>query len=277
MSGCRTIRWGDMDCSCAVTRCRAASSTFRGLVTTPALRRSANPAASSVRAIERVMLDIASGPLRDDDLRGTREGHRHPHHHRHRLRWYHLVVWVVGAAIAFASRQVVRPHLSARILAPGGAWALRLTNVFGVEASFRPDCSCRLTDAIKGTESSWASVEGWAADWFAEWRSGEHDEACEFIQAACGDAVPGVVDALIVLAETAGGDPDLLSWVGAGPLEDLISHSGKGFRALSDVDRAARENSAFRAALGNVWLDADVPETVRIRLAALGAWVLTQG
>jgi len=148
--------------------------------------------------------------------------------------------------------------------------------VFGSEASFRPDGSCRLTDAVERTELSWASVDGWAADWFAEWRSGEHGQACDFIQAACDDAVPGVVDALIVLAEAAGGDADLLSWVGAGPLEDLVLHSENGLRALPDVDRAARQNSAFRTALGNVWLRADVPEPVRTRLAELGARVLEQ-
>jgi hypothetical protein len=53
---------------------------------------------------------------------------------------------------------------------------------------------------------SWVSVERWAADWFAEWRAEDHGDASEFIQNACKDAVPGVVGALIVLAEAAGGD-----------------------------------------------------------------------
>lgn len=116
----------------------------------------------------------------------------------------------------------------------------------------------------------------WAADWFAEWRSGERGEACEFIQAACDDAIPGVVDALIVLADAAEGDAELLGWVGAGPVEDLVSHSGNGARVLPEVDRAARQSPAFRAALRNVWLGADVSEPVKSRLVEFGARVLEQ-
>jgi hypothetical protein len=143
----------------------------------------------------------------------------------------------------------------------------------GSLASFRPDGSCRLTDEIDGTEIVWESVARWAVDWFAEWRAKDHGDACDFIGAACDDAVAGVVDALVVLAETAVGD-DELAWVGAGPLEDLMSHSGNGLRVLVDVDRAARQNVAFRAALGNTWLGDDVPPAVRERLAVLGAQAL---
>lgn len=143
--------------------------------------------------------------------------------------------------------------------------------MFGSEATFGTDGSCRLTDAAEETESSWSTVEEWATAWFAEQRSEKWAGACEFINVACDDAVPGVVDALIVLAETADGDAELLSWVGAGPLEDLVSHSGNGLRVLTDVDRAARQNPAFRNALSNVWLGKDVPEVARKRLAELGA------
>jgi hypothetical protein len=149
--------------------------------------------------------------------------------------------------------------------------------MFGSEVSFRPDGSCGVADVVEGTEVSWPSVAAWAADWFSEWRAGEHGGACVFIQVACVDAVQGVVDALTVLAETAGGDAELLGWVGAGPLEDLVSHSGNGLGVLAEVDRAARQNSAFRTALANVWLGADAPLAVRSRLAELGAQVLTQG
>jgi hypothetical protein len=132
-------------------------------------------------------------------------------------------------------------------------------------------------DAVEGTEFTWVSVEAWAADWFSEWGAGDRGEACEFIHVACDEAVPGVVDALIVLAEIADGDEVRLGWVGAGPLEDLVSHSGNGLRVLAEVDRAARQNIAFRAALRNVWLGEDVPEPVRTRLGELGARVVTQG
>lgn len=143
----------------------------------------------------------------------------------------------------------------------------------GSEACFRPDGSCRLTDEIDGTEIVWESVARWAGEWFAEWRAKDHGDACDFIGTACGDAVVGVVDALVVLADTAVGD-DELAWVGTGPLEDLVSHSGNGLRVLADVDRAARQNVAFRSALSNTWLGSDVPAPVRDRLAVLGARVL---
>lgn len=144
------------------------------------------------------------------------------------------------------------------------------------EATFGIDGSCRLTSALLGTDSSWVTVEQWAVAMLDEWRAKKYLEAHEFIDAACQDAVPGVVDALIVLAETADGDADLLGLVGAGPLEDLVSHSGNGLRVLPDVDRAARQNPAFRAALTRVWLGPDVPEAVRTRLGELGAQVLGQ-
>jgi hypothetical protein len=143
--------------------------------------------------------------------------------------------------------------------------------VSGSQASFRPDGSCLLTDDFEGTQRTWSSVSAWGCDWFAEWRAGEHGEASEFASVACDDAVPGVVGALVVLAEAAEGDADLISWVGAGPLEDLLSHSGNGLRVVDEVDRAARANSAFRAALRVVVTGEDVPQPVVTRLAALRA------
>ncbi len=128
-----------------------------------------------------------------------------------------------------------------------------------------------MTDAVEETELSWPTVEQWAAAWFAEQRSEKWAEACEFMNTACDDAVPGVVEALIVVSEMAGCDAQLLGWVGAGPLEDLVSHRGNGLRVLTDVDRAARQNPAFRNALSNVWLGENVPEVVRKRLGELGA------
>jgi hypothetical protein len=151
-----------------------------------------------------------------------------------------------------------------------------VVGVTGSDASFGADGSCRLTNDVLGTEAAWTSVEEWAAAWFAEWRGNEHGAACDFIDAAGDDAVPGVVEALVVLAESAGGDEQVLSWIGAGPLENLVSHSGNGLLVLADVDRAARQNIAFRAALRTVWLGSDVPEPVRVRLTELGATDLSQ-
>jgi len=132
-----------------------------------------------------------------------------------------------------------------------------------------------LSDETDGTELVWESVSQWAAEWFPEWRATSTATlATSFIRAACDDAVAGVVDdALVMLAETADGDEEL-AWVGAGPLEDLVSHSGNGLRVLADVERAARQNAAFRAALNNTCLGSDVSDVVRGRLAGLGARVL---
>ncbi|CCH90142.1 protein of unknown function [Modestobacter italicus] len=143
--------------------------------------------------------------------------------------------------------------------------------MFESEATFRPDGSCLLVDVLAGTQRTWPSVTAWAADWFAEWRAGEHGDASDFAGVACDAAAPGVVGALVVLADAAEGDADLIAWVGAGPVEDLLSHSGNGLRVLDEVDRAARRQPAFRAALGTVVLGNDVPEPVVTRLAELTA------
>lgn len=78
------------------------------------------------------------------------------------------------------------------------------------EASFLPDASCRLTDPFERTECTWSSMAAWASDWISEWRADEWGAAKEFLQVACDDAVPGVVDGLVVLAEAADGDDDLI-------------------------------------------------------------------
>ncbi|HEY5455242.1 MAG TPA: hypothetical protein VIJ96_07220 [Acidothermaceae bacterium] len=59
--------------------------------------------------------------------------------------------------------------------------------------------------------------------------------------------------------------------IGAGALEDLVSHSGNRLRVLDEVDTAARQNPAFRQALTGVWLGSDLPDPVRTRLAPYGA------
>lgn len=138
-------------------------------------------------------------------------------------------------------------------------------------AVIRPDGSCSFSDPDEDASADWATLADWAVAWIAEWRNGEHGPAGEFIHAACDDAVPGVVDALVVLAETADGDAEVLGWAGAGPLEDLVSHSGNGLQVLDAVDIAARQNPAFRRALTGVWLGFDLPDPVRTRLAPYGA------
>ena len=110
-----------------------------------------------------------------------------------------------------------------------------------------------------------------------EWKANEHGDASEFIHDACRRALPGVVGALVVLAELADRDDQLVSWVGAGPLEDLISHDGHGAAVLDEVERSARQNAAFRAALGHVWLTAEASKAVQSRLAIFGTRVVGAG
>jgi hypothetical protein len=138
-------------------------------------------------------------------------------------------------------------------------------------AGFGADGSCRLAAEFDEPGRSWPSVRSWADEWVAEKRAERHGDASEFLEDACEYAVPGVVDALAVLADVASLDADMLGLVGAGPLEDLLSHSGNGARVLGEVERAARQGRAFRAALRSVWLGGDVPEKVRARLVELGA------
>jgi hypothetical protein len=145
-----------------------------------------------------------------------------------------------------------------------------------VVASIGADGSCHLSESFDGNDALWPTLEAWASDWFTEWRGkGPERPASEFISAACSDAVAGVVDALIVLAEKANGDAELLSWVGAGPLEDLVSHYGHATAVVDDVERAARQSTSVRAALQNVWLGNEVPPDARSRLVKLGATSLT--
>jgi hypothetical protein len=134
--------------------------------------------------------------------------------------------------------------------------------VLVTEAFFDPDGSCRLVDRFERTEVRWPSVAAWASDWAAEWRSQDWADASDFLNEACDEMTPGVVDALVVLAESIGEDDDLLASVGAGPLEDLLSHSGHGLAVLDEMDRAVRRSPALRIALGSVLLASGVPEPV---------------
>ena len=140
------------------------------------------------------------------------------------------------------------------------------------EAHLHPDGSCDVYDTIEERRSgAWPSVRAWADTWLEEWRASQSGPAGHFISALTDAASPGVVEVLVVLAEAAGGDEEMLGWVGAGPIEDLVSHSGNGAGVLAEVDRAARQEPAFRAALSGAWLNAAVPDDVRDRLAQFGA------
>jgi len=134
-----------------------------------------------------------------------------------------------------------------------------------------PDGSCVLVTA-EDTAFVWASHEELAADWLAEQHEPDPGAgpAYEFLDEACSAATPGIVDILVTIAEAAADDGDMLGALGAGHLEDLVSHSGNGAVVLEEVDRAARRSPAFRTALRGVWLGWDVPPHVKARLVGLG-------
>jgi hypothetical protein len=138
------------------------------------------------------------------------------------------------------------------------------------EAYLEPDGTCWLYDAFEETRvAEWPSLAAWAEAWIDECSSGRFAFACDFGDAMTEEPREWAVEALVLLSEMA--TPDQRGLVGAGPLEDLLSHFGNGARVLDEVERVARKRPAFRAALSNVWLGEDVPEGVRHRLAELDA------
>lgn len=143
-----------------------------------------------------------------------------------------------------------------------------------MSAMYTSDGACQLVD-FYGTTTTWSTAVEWADAWLDEWRSDEHGPACEFIDEMTDRATHGVVAVLMVLAARAMPVAEEVSWVGAGPLEHLLSHSGHGAEILDEVERAALHQPAFKAALSNVWLGGDVDAEVRSRLVALGARDLT--
>lgn len=142
-----------------------------------------------------------------------------------------------------------------------------LIDVMLTQASFEPDGSCRWVDTAEDRQRTWPSLSAWADDWFAEWRTSDYGDASDFIHTACDDAVPGVVDALVALAQAADGHPTLIAWVGAGPLEDLLTcATDDAPRVVQEVAEAAQQSPALREALNAAVL---TPE-VKARLSELG-------
>lgn len=121
----------------------------------------------------------------------------------------------------------------------------------------------------------WASDADFSDAWLAESRAGQRGPAREFLWSACLRPPPGLVSALVALARAAGEDEDLLGAVGAGPLEDVIDSAGRDAGLLEEIERAARQEPAFRIALRSVWIGDGVPPTVRERLVRFGARDLT--
>jgi hypothetical protein len=141
------------------------------------------------------------------------------------------------------------------------------------EAYLEPDGTCWLYGYFEEARvAEWPSLAAWAAAWLDEWSSDRVDHATDFANAMTllpEQPSEWAVEALVLLSEMA--TPDQRGYVGAGPLEDLLSHSGNGAMVLDEVEHVARTRPAFRTALSNVWLGENVPEEVRHRLAELGA------
>ena len=138
-----------------------------------------------------------------------------------------------------------------------------------VTARLLADGSCVFVDDFEGATVSWPSATALAEAWLEEWRHEAFGRACDFINEMTRRAAPGVLDLLRVFAECA--TTDELDWIGAGPLEDLLSHSGNGAVVLEGVEKLARSHDAIALALRNVWLGDTVAPEIRSRLVALGA------
>lgn len=137
------------------------------------------------------------------------------------------------------------------------------------EAYLEADGTCWLHDEFEETRvAEWPSLAAWATAWIDERSSNRFDSASHFAHAMTEQPREWVVAALVLLSEMA--TPDQRGWVGAGPLEELLSHSGNGATVLNEVEHAARRRPAFRTALSNVWLVEDVPEEVSLASAMSG-------
>jgi hypothetical protein len=119
----------------------------------------------------------------------------------------------------------------------------------------------------------WASLGEMATRYWSDHaRTGEapYGPAQEFVAEFTEVGDPLVVEVIQSLVDA---DPTdvALDFVGAGPLEDLLSHNRHGLTFVDEVDRRARRDPRLRAAVTGLWLSKDVPESVRTRLGALGA------
>ncbi len=136
---------------------------------------------------------------------------------------------------------------------------------------------------LDGSEAArWVSYADLAAAWWAEAGAGEDDPtpARELVYAATAARRPDVLAIVAALAAAAPGE-DGPAYVGAGPLEDLLSHDGHDDAYVTEVagavEELARREPRFAAAVAGLWLGEGVPAEVRQRLARYGASDLTAG
>ena len=137
-----------------------------------------------------------------------------------------------------------------------------------MSARLLPDGSCEFIDSA-GLVTRWPRAIDVARAWLEEWRHETFGVATGFINAMTNQAAPGVLDILQVITECASSEE--LDWIGAGPLEDLLSYSGNGAIVLDDVEELAQRHGPFARALRNVWLGDGVEPALKGRLVSLGA------
>lgn len=143
-----------------------------------------------------------------------------------------------------------------------------------MSARYRRNGSCVVRE-VAAPRTRWKSAEIWAQAWLTESRSESTGPAESFIDEMTWHPSKGVVALLVALANTAA-NPEELTWVGAGPIEDLLSHNGHGARFIAQVEAAAIADTAFRTAVTHMWVGHRVEADVRARLVTLGARDLTR-
>jgi hypothetical protein len=122
----------------------------------------------------------------------------------------------------------------------------------------------------------WASLADLAADWWRYQRLSEREQdadpmiAWECVEAFVGlDGLPHhrALEVIQALLDQAENDFEVVG-VGAGPLEDLVEHSGHGVLVLDDVEAFAQRNARWRRAVNSLYLGDDLPQQLRDRLLA---------
>ncbi len=102
-------------------------------------------------------------------------------------------------------------------------------------------------------------------DWFSEWRAEPpvYGWATELLFDKISNDPETAWALVLELIENAP-ENDALGWVGAGPLEDLLSERGADF--IERVEVLARQNDRFRDCLASVWGWSRMPPEVYSRM-----------
>ncbi len=129
-------------------------------------------------------------------------------------------------------------------------------------------------DAI---ETTWPDEAAWAHAWWAEHHESRTSRTYPVSPSATGlmDTLVDnrdvrTVDLIVVLAETAATTDDL-GHLGAGVMEDLLTHQSTTEAVLVRAEEWWRRSPRFRAALLSMWVGHPVTPGIRDRLLALGA------